>query len=650
MDVSFEEKFAWKEVELKLDLRYTTVQSSKTPGGEEMLTIPLRNEQRTILFARKVTGVSFCVFVFVYAVDLVSYTLTGRPFDESGAYTLSASLQGFDYTHAWKSVALTCFFLLASLFTCCACETFTCIRRQTVARLLWLNLLVVSLTTCSGASRYFLVSFYYESAAVSNIDTTSFFETHYVRAPTGQSLAMKNLFVIFAESLEQTFFDEETFPGLLPNLKRLSVNSFAVDNYTNILEEGGWTMGGLTAMLCGIRLITPIGGENFMDRVRGSFLPGARCLGDVLMDANYTLHYMGGAHKQFAGKDKLFASHGFQLVEGGEKRKSGEPTAPWGRFDDALLADAFERYDQLSKESNPFGIFIETVDTHGPGGVVSPACKNSGYYGDGRNGMLNSVHCSDKLIGEFLEKLRAHRAFENTVVVLVSDHLAHTNTADHLLKKSRAKRLNMFLVIRQESSRERNREIVRLGTSLDVGATILDYLGDGSMEGRTIPALGLGRSLRRISRVPVSLLELEGDEVAFSRRMNSFKKFFKAFWKFENTFANGFSMSDAMTLRMGESEFRLPVGFELEGKDGVIVDTYMATGIEELWKKANNATSTVFAALVLTPCREVHELVHLGGNVPCFQYKERNQTCVSGRVPLSGEKRLLLRDILSSRE
>ena len=79
-------------------------------------------------------------------------------------------------------------------------------------------------------------------------------------------------------------------------------------------------MGGLTAMLRGIRLITPIGGENFKDRVRDSFLPGARCLGDVLMDANYTSHYMGGAHKHFAGKDKLFSSHGFQKVEGGERR------------------------------------------------------------------------------------------------------------------------------------------------------------------------------------------------------------------------------------------------------------------------------------------------------------------------------------------
>ena len=101
--------------------------------------------------------------------------------------------------------------------------------------------------------------------------------------------------------------------------------------------------------------------------------------------------------------------------------------------------------------------------------------------------MLNSVRCSDRLIGELLEKLRAHRAFESTVVVLVSDHLAHTNTADQLLKKSHAKRLNMFLVVRQESSREGNREIVRLGTSLDVGATILDYLDDGTMGGRTVP-------------------------------------------------------------------------------------------------------------------------------------------------------------------
>ena len=461
-----------------------------------------------VIVARKLTGACFCLLLFVYAVDLVSHTLTGRPFDESGAYTLTASLQGFDYNYAWKSVALTCFFLVISLCTCCACETLTCIRRQSAARLVLLNLLLVVLASCSGASKYFLASYYYENSFVaSNAETSSFFETHqYVAKVPREGIFSKNLVVIFAESLEQTFFDEETFPGLLPNLKGLSMNdNFLVDNYTNILEEGGWTMGGLTAMLCGIRLITPIGGENFMDRVRGSFLPGARCLGDVLADANYTLHYMGGAHKQFAGKDKLFSSHGFQKVEGGERRKGGEPTAPWGRFDDALLDDVFERFTQLAKEENssrkPFGIFMETVDTHGPGGVISPKCASTHRYGDGKNGMLNSVHCSDALIGDFLEELQTHPSFEKTVVAIVSDHLAHANTADQLLKKSRAKRLNTFLVVRGDETGDetgdeyKSRVIACPGTSLDIGATILDYLRDDDDDDTDSAALGLGRSL-----------------------------------------------------------------------------------------------------------------------------------------------------------
>jgi len=614
-----------------------------------------------VIIARKLTGACFCLLFFVYAVDLVSHTLTGRPFDESGAYTLTASLQGFDYKYAWKSVALTCFFLCTSLFTCCACETLTCIRRQSAARLVLLNLLLVVLASCSGTSKYLLESYYYENSFVaSNVETDSFFETHhYVTKVPREEIFSKNLVVIFAESLEQTFFDEETFPGLLPNLKGLSMNdNFLVDNYTHILDEGGWTMGGLTAMLCGIRLITPIGGENFMDRVRGSFLPGARCLGDVLADANYTLHYMGGAHKQFAGKDKLFDSHGFQKVEGGERRKAGEPTAPWGRFDDALLDDVFERYTQLAKEENssrkPLGIFMETVDTHGPGGVVSPKCASTRRYGDGKNGMLNSVHCSDGLIGDFLEKLEAHPAFQKTVVVIVSDHLAHANTADQLLKKSRAKRLNTFLVVRggETGDEYKSRVIARPGTSLDVGATILDYLREGN-DDNDAAALGLGRSLRRIGRAPPSLLELEGDEVAFSRRMNSLKKFFKAFWKFENTLANGFVMSDASTLRVGNSEFHLPIGFELDGEEDAlsIVDVYITdAGIGELWKKiSNNATSTATVAFAIVPCRDVREFAYLGGNVPCFQYRRRNQTQVSGHVPLSGdavEKNLLLDELL----
>ena len=619
-----------------------------------------------VVIARKLTGACFCLLLFVYAVDLVSHTVTGRAFDESGAYTLTASLQGFDYKYAWKSVALACFFLCTSLFTCCACETLTCIRRQSAARLFLLNLLLVVLASCSGVSKYFLASYYYENNFVaSKSETSSFFETHHyvTRVPReGQGVFSKNLVVIFAESLEQTFFDEETFPGLLPNLKGLSMHdNFLVDNYTNILQEGGWTMGGLTAMLCGIRLITPIGGGNFMDRVRGSFLPGARCLGDVLADANYTLHYMGGAHKQFAGKDKLFDSHGFQRVEGVERRKGGEPTAPWGRFDDALLDDVFERFNQLAKEGDssrkPFGIFMETVDTHGPGGVVSPKCASTRRYGDGKNGMLNSVHCSDELISDFLEKLEAHPAFKNTVIVIVSDHLAYANTADQLLKKSRAKRRNTFLVVRGVKTGDayNSRVIARQGTSLDVGDTILDYLReDDNDDDADSAALGLGRSLRRSGRGTLpSLLELEGDEAAFSHRMNSLKKFFKAFWKFENTLANGFVMTDASTVRVGNSEFRLPIGFELFGEEDSlsIVDVYITdAGIGELWKKMSNSTTPdETVAFAIMSCRDVPELANLGGNAPCFQCRQ-NRTQVSGRVPLSGnaEKILSLDDLLLS--
>ena len=109
---------------------------------------------------------------------------------------------------------------------------------------------------------------------------------------------------------------------------------------------------------------------------------------------------------------------------------------------------------------------------------------------------------------------------------------------------------------------------------------------------------------------------------------------------------------------MGNSEFSLPVGFELDTKVNSfsIVDVYITDdGISKLWNKVsqnNVATSSGFmnAAFAVMPCRDVHELAHLGSNTPCFQYRQ-DQTWANGRISLNGneaEKKILLHDLLSS--
>ena len=70
-------------------------------------------------------------------------------------------------------------------------------------------------------------------------------------------------------------------------------------------------MGSFVASQCGIKLITPLGSENFMDsgRLLGGYLPGAMCIGDHLRASGYKLEYMGGADINFAGKNEFPGVH-----------------------------------------------------------------------------------------------------------------------------------------------------------------------------------------------------------------------------------------------------------------------------------------------------------------------------------------------------
>jgi len=293
----------------------------------------------------------------------------------------------------------------------------------------------------------------------------------------------KNLVVLYLESLERTYLDEELFPGLTPNLARLEREALS---FTEIEEVAlaSWTVSGMVAGQCGVPLFGAAG--NAMNKM-DDFMPGATCLGDLLDKAGYRLDYLGGADLDFAGKGRFLASHGFDRIEGravlSETLVPGEALSGWGLYDDQLYRVAKARFDEIAAADAPFGLFLLTLDTHHPEGFPSASCANV-TYGDGTNPMLNAVHCADLLAGDFIDHLRGSDAFEDTLVVIASDHLAMRNTAWDRLEEGR--RRNLFMVLGGGVAAER---IDRPGSSLDIGATIASLIGADT------EALGFGRSL-----------------------------------------------------------------------------------------------------------------------------------------------------------
>jgi len=284
------------------------------------------------------------------------------------------------------------------------------------------------------------------------------------------STAGKNLLFVFLEGVEAIYTEENLFPGLTPNLQALNEEGWQLDNMQQV-EGSGWTMAGLVSSFCGTPLLyeSSFGGNEVLF---SRLLDKAICLPDVLSSAGYQQVFMGGAALDFASKGSFLLEHGFDTALGSHELIS-ELEDPdyvngWGLYDDSLFSQAVEQFDRLAASEQPFNLTLLTVDTHHPTGAPSTSCKE---YAQIDNSILHAVHCTDYLLGKFLDRIKVHPAYENTVVVLVSDHLAMRNNAFPLFPTDYQRRL-YFNVLNSGVSAEQ--EI--FATPLDISPTVLQLL------------------------------------------------------------------------------------------------------------------------------------------------------------------------------
>jgi phosphoglycerol transferase len=298
-----------------------------------------------------------------------------------------------------------------------------------------------------------------------------------------------NIILIYAEGLNQRYFDEAVFPSLLPNLKRLREQSV---DFSNVAQGIGadWTVAGMVASQCGYPLAKSYGISEEELSIFSEFLPRATCLGDLLQQDGYRLTFIGGADARFAGKRDFLRSHGYDEIIDRDVLLGSLADQSyrnwWGAYDDTMFDFAFKKFGSMSRGEKPFLMTLLTIDTHHPNGFLSGSC---GTYGAGDNSILNSVHCSDLLIARFIGRVRTSPYSGNTVIIVLSDHLANSNRASDLLASSNMPDRLTFFINTPDEEQGKNRNP---GVHYDIAPTILDFIGY-NISGQ----LGLGTPLTR---------------------------------------------------------------------------------------------------------------------------------------------------------
>lgn len=291
----------------------------------------------------------------------------------------------------------------------------------------------------------------------------------------------KNLVFVYLESLERTYTDEKRFPGLTPGIDHWRHEGLDFSGFQTF-PGATYTIAGIFSSQCGAPyLINSVFGSdiNALGFVPGNdstatdtFHPELACMGDVLHAAGYHQTYLSGVSLEFANTDEFFRMHHYDEAWGAPQvqklHQEKLARAGWGLLDSDMFSEALAQFRNGVATGRPFSVVVSTIDTHPPEGYVLPGCK---HYEAIRNPMLDAVHCSDQLLDAFLDKLSHEPGWENTVVIVMSDHLAMRNVASSLYPPDGQRQPLLFAL--NAGKGERPQRMYHM----DIAPTVLDLMG-----------------------------------------------------------------------------------------------------------------------------------------------------------------------------
>ena len=297
-------------------------------------------------------------------------------------------------------------------------------RRKKLSKYVYIPMLIVSFT-------FGIYNLDIHTFIVNNVKSSSFIEDNYVE-PSDVKIEFKdkkNLIYIMLESMENTYSSDK-YGGaiennLLPNLTDVALDNVSFSNTKKLggalyLEGSNFTVASMMAQTTGMPMKVGYSKQGILDFSK--FYLGT-ALGDILSDAGYKNYIIMGSDSKYGARDKLFSRHNYEVSDVNtaikNKKMSSDDIVWWGYSDSDLFKYAKEDLMRISKEDEPFNYTMLTVDTHFEDGYLADECKVK--YDDQYS---NVISCSDSLVFEFLEWVKKQDFYDDTVIVLVGDHLS----------------------------------------------------------------------------------------------------------------------------------------------------------------------------------------------------------------------------------
>ena len=256
----------------------------------------------------------------------------------------------------------------------------------------------------------------------------------------------KNLVMIYCESLETNFYDQNQFPIEMTNLHNLQNQKWLLYNNYNTIIGSDWTFGALYATQTGL----PCMFFNVQNSEANSIKKMPLTLAKVLKSASYDNVFISAANNRFANQGSMIEKCGYKIVEIKETISDYKENE-WGCHDYDLFRTAKIEYASLSKSQKPFNLTLLTIDTHFPKGLPDKRLREKIYKNINISDYEFALASLDFLIYDFIQFAKQQPNYDKTVFVIIGDHPVMGNSNETpVIKKFKKDKRTTFLMTNQK--------------------------------------------------------------------------------------------------------------------------------------------------------------------------------------------------------
>jgi len=283
------------------------------------------------------------------------------------------------------------------------------------------------------------------------------------RIAVGRGAKRLNVVLVIEESFGMTFIDgsrtRDRHGVTAPHMQQLLKQGLFL---SNVYATGNRTVRGLEAILTSF---PPIPGISTSRRAGST---GMNSLPMVFRSFGYRTAFLYGGRAVFDNMGAYWRGIGFQeVLDQGDIKDTGFTTA-WGSADEYLFTEAMARLDRMTEGGKPVFLSLLTVSNHRP--YTYPEGRIDRPVAEKRK--ENSAAYADWAFADFLKRAKSHRWFDDTVFVFVGDHGPRVSGSPVVPVASYRVPILYF------SPRHiAPRKVATLGSSMDLGPTLLGLLG-----------------------------------------------------------------------------------------------------------------------------------------------------------------------------